>query len=205
MPPLVGSANKCSEQRMRRQRLGLEFRVELTTQKPRMLGRLNDFHVGAVRRAPGDTQTRRYERLLVITVEFVSVAVALANLKHAVGPVRGRARFEPARPRTQAHRAPHFVHAKQFAELIDDPMWRLRIKFGAVGLWQPADVARVLNGGALHAEANAKERHLAIAGVVDSVHHPGNAALSEAPGHEDAVYVTEPALGSLKRVDFLGF
>src|SRR5262249_49418984 len=117
----------------------------------------------------------------------------------------GRARFEPARPRTKAHCAPHFVYAKQFAELIDDPMRRLRIKFGAVGLWQPADVARVLNGGALHAEANAKERHLAIAGVLDGVHHPGNAALSEAPGHEDAIYVTEPALGSLKRVDFLGF
>ncbi len=46
------------EQRVRFQRLGFEFRMELAAKKPRMVGRLDDLDVILVGRAPGDAQTR---------------------------------------------------------------------------------------------------------------------------------------------------
>src|SRR4051812_15333000 len=47
---LVGCADEATEQRMRLQRLRLEFRMELTADKERVLGDLDHFDVGAVRR-----------------------------------------------------------------------------------------------------------------------------------------------------------
>src|SRR5580693_398749 len=45
------------EQRMRGERLGLEFGMELATEKPRMIWRFHNFDVDAVRRTAGDAET----------------------------------------------------------------------------------------------------------------------------------------------------
>src|SRR5579864_1602670 len=59
-----------SKQRMRLQRLGFEFRMELASQKPRMLGRLDNLHIIFVRRASGNFQSRSDQRFLEVAVEF---------------------------------------------------------------------------------------------------------------------------------------
>jgi len=51
---LAGRADERGEQRMRFQRRGLELRMELAAQEPRVVGDFHDFHVDAIRRAAGD-------------------------------------------------------------------------------------------------------------------------------------------------------
>ena len=74
-----GGADECGEERMRFEGLGFEFGVELAAEKPWMLGRLDDLDVIFVGRAAGDEQAGVRESFLVVAVEFVAVAVALAD------------------------------------------------------------------------------------------------------------------------------
>ena len=65
--------------------------------------------------------------------------------------------------------------------------WRGGVELAGVGVFQPADIARELDAGRLHAEADAEVRHLLFARVADGVEHAFDAALAEAAGDEDAV------------------
>src|SRR5208282_5144789 len=56
-----------------------------------------------------------------------------------------------------------------------------------------------------HAEADAEEGNLVLAGELDGVDHALNAALAEAAGNQDAVVIFEALLRGFKRVDLLGF
>ncbi len=93
----------------------------------------------------------------------------------------------------------------KFAQFIDDAMRRLRIEFGAVGLFQAGHVARVFDGGALHAEANPKERNVMFAGVLNGVHHALNSALAESAGNQNAVVPAQARCGGFRGIDFLRF
>ena len=53
---LVGRLDEAGEQRMRAQRLGLELRMELHRQEPRMAGQLDDLDELAVERPADDAQ-----------------------------------------------------------------------------------------------------------------------------------------------------
>ena len=88
---LACGSYKRGEQRMRRQRFGLELGVKLAAQKPWMIGYFDDFHVGAVRCAARDPQAGSGQALFVIAVEFVTVAVSFADLRGAVSTLRERA------------------------------------------------------------------------------------------------------------------
>jgi hypothetical protein len=81
-------------------------------------------------------------RLFVFAVEFVTMAVALADLVLAIGFVRQRVRLHLAGPRAQPHGAAQLFHAAQLAQLVDHAMRRRRIELARVGLLQAADVAR---------------------------------------------------------------
>ena len=57
MAILDASANERGEQRMWCERLGFKFGMELASEEPGMVGSLDDFHVHAVGRASGDTES----------------------------------------------------------------------------------------------------------------------------------------------------
>ena len=76
------------------------------------------------------------------------------------------------------------------------------VELAGVGLREAADVARELDAGGLHAEADAEVRDVVFAGVADGVEHALDAALAEAAGDEDAVEAGE--LGGVV-VDFEAF
>jgi hypothetical protein len=73
---------------MWRERFGFEFGMELAAEKPGMVRGLDDFDVLVIGRAAGNAQARAYQFLLEIAVEFVAVAVALADINRAVGSLR---------------------------------------------------------------------------------------------------------------------
>ena len=86
---------------------------------------------------------------------------------------------------------------------IDDRERRVRVELGGVRVREPDDVAGELDGGALHAEADAEERRARLARVA----HGGDLALdrarAEAAGDQDPVDAAE-ALLRLGRAEALG-
>src|SRR5207302_3537833 len=121
---------------MRLERLGYKLRMELTPEEPRMIGCLYNLHIILIRRASGNFQSRGHQRFLEVAVEFVAMAVAFADSQLAVSLVREGSWLEFARPRTQPHRATHFVHSQQFAQFVNHTVRRLRIELRAVRLFQ---------------------------------------------------------------------
>ena len=85
MPMREGRADERMEERVRRERLRFEFRMELASQKPRVVRGLDNLHVLAVGRSSGDAESGVGQRLFVFAVEFVAVAVAFADIGCAVG------------------------------------------------------------------------------------------------------------------------
>ena len=76
---LVAGLDERAEERMRLERLGLEFGMELAAEEEGMVGNLDDLDVGAVGRGAGDAHAGAGEQRFVFAVEFVAMAVALAD------------------------------------------------------------------------------------------------------------------------------
>ena len=131
-----------------------------------------------------------------LAVEFVAVAVALADLGRAVR-LRARSCPRPAgRIRAQPHGAAQFVHALQLAQLVDHAVRRGRIELGGVGVFEAAHVARELDHHRLHAQADAEVRHLVLAREADGVDHALDAALAESARDQNAVVASAAAARS---------
>src|SRR6266511_1775944 len=191
---LVARLDEADEERMRLQRLALELRVELAGEEVGMLRQLDDLDVGAVGRASRDAQSGAGEQLLIFAVELVAVAMALADFGAAVGLDGVEAGLELAVPCAQAHGAAQLFHPTQLAQFVDHAVRRCGIELAGVGLFEPADVARELDAGGLHAKTYTKVGHVVFSREADAVEHPADAALAEAAGHKDAVIAGELAL-----------
>src|SRR5215472_15228583 len=95
-----GSADECREQRMRRERLRLELRMELASQEPRMVRRFDNFHINAIGSFAADFESSSRERRLVIAIEFVAMAMALGNLGGLIRARGKRTLLQFAGPRS---------------------------------------------------------------------------------------------------------
>ena len=73
--------NKFSEQRVRISRPGLEFRMELHANEPRMdfLRKLNDFYQSAIWQSTTDNKTVVNKLFSQIIVNFITVTMTLMN------------------------------------------------------------------------------------------------------------------------------
>src|SRR5581483_6558461 len=184
------------EERMRPRRLRLELRVELHGEVPRVARQFGDLDELAVRRASGDAHPLLVERFLVHAVELVAVAVPLVDQRRAVHFLRERSRRQLAGVRAEAHRPAEIVDAEEIAQLVDHFCARIRVDFGGVGVGEPRDVARVLDGRPLEAVTDAEVGDLPLARDLRRLHHPARAAVAEAAGHEDAVRAVEQAIAA---------
>src|SRR5688572_7170486 len=153
------SADKRREQRMRLERLGFEFRMELTPEIPRVVRDLADFDIHPIGRLTGQPQAFRCEDRFEFAVELVAMPVALANLWYAVGLARETPFGQLARVGAEPHRAAELIHALQFAQFVYDPLRCRLIEFGRVCLLHPAYVASEFDHHGLHPETDAKVRY----------------------------------------------
>src|SRR5581483_10695258 len=87
-PAAVARFDEARKQRMRMERLRLEFRMELHREVPRMVGQLGDLDELAVGRAARNPKAVLDERPLVQAVELVAVAMPLVNEGRAVNALR---------------------------------------------------------------------------------------------------------------------
>src|SRR5579862_2769867 len=84
---LDGRADKGREKRMRFERLGFEFRMELAAEEPWMVGCFDDLDVVLVGSAARDAEAGGRQDFFVVAIEFVAMAVTLADFELAVGAI----------------------------------------------------------------------------------------------------------------------
>src|SRR3954465_6743843 len=113
---------------MRLKRLRLELGMELATDEVRMIRQFHHFHVSSVRRGSGEAKTGSDHRLFIFAVELVAMPVPLTNLERSVNTVRQSIGLNLARPCTEPHGSAQLFHAAQFAELVNHPVRRRRVK-----------------------------------------------------------------------------
>ncbi len=202
------------EERMAVPRGGLELGVELHADEPRMhLARqLDDLGELFALRERGDDEARAAELVEVVHVRLVAVAVALGD-NVAVDLVRQRARGDVGALRAQAHGAAQVgglaarldgaVGILPLGDQRDHGVRRGGVELSAVGVLEARHMACVLDGGHLHAQADAQVGYLLLAGVARRADLAFHAARAEAAGHEDGV-VPGQLLGRVGRADGLG-
>src|SRR5215472_15067164 len=172
---------------MRLERFGFELGMELTADKVGMVGQFHHLDVGSVGGRTRNSQPARDERFLVFTIEFVAVAVALADLRLTVNLVGEGAGLDFAGPGTETHGTAKFFDTAQLAQFVDHSMGSGGIKLAGVGVRESADVAGELDASGLHTEANAKVRNLLFAGIADGNQHAFDSAFAETAGNQDPV------------------
>src|SRR5439155_17517908 len=79
-----------------------------------------------------DAQSGARQNGLVLAIEFVAVAVALADLQLSVGLVGERAGLEFASPRPEPHGAAQFVNSPQLAQLVDHAVRCGRVELAGI-------------------------------------------------------------------------
>src|SRR5580704_13200083 len=87
---LEACANEGGKKRMRGKRLRFEFRMKLAANEPRMIGHFDNFDIHAIGCPAGNAESGARERLLVLAIKFVAMAVALGDFERAVSLMRKR-------------------------------------------------------------------------------------------------------------------
>src|SRR4030042_717791 len=113
--------------------------------------------------------------------------MALRDPERAIGLMSKGTLDKVAAILAQPHRPAHVAIPVQLAPADDDLVRGVRRELRAVGFLQPGERARVLDRSALHAQADAEEGDLVLAGVRDGPDLALDPPLAEAAGAEEAV------------------
>ncbi|CDN42609.1 Uncharacterized protein BN871_BO_00110 [Paenibacillus sp. P22] len=188
---LKRGVHKTAEQSLRTVRTGGEFGMELNGQEPRMIRQLDHFHKPSVRGSSGNAQSGFFNRLAVLVVELVPMAVALVD-KLVIVRLRGQRAFRQlAWIEAKPHRAAHILDVLLLGEQIDDRIRRRRVDLGAVGSLHADDVPGIFDDGNLHAETDAEERNALLARITDRRDLAFDSPVPEAAGHQNAVHALQ--------------
>src|SRR5688500_11983720 len=158
--------------------------MELDSDEPGMVGPLDDLWQLAVGRHARKDKSALFERLAIMDVDLVAMAVALADVGRPIllGDLAVMAQF--CSVGAQSHRAAHVGVRATFLQPFgthpfgDQANHRLAglAELGGRGLADPCGISRAFDAGHLHSKANAEEGHLALACET----HAGDLALAAA-------------------------
>src|SRR6202035_5819853 len=129
------------------------------------------------------------QSLLILTIELITMPMPLADLKLAINSMRQSSRFDFASPRPQPHGPAEFLHATQFAQLVNHPMRSRRIELARISIGQSANVASKLDASSLHPQTNSKVRNLVFPRIANRNQHSFNAAHAKAPRHQNLIVI----------------
>ena len=90
----------------------------------------------------------------------------------------------------QAHGATHILHIQLLRHQIDNGMSAFRSKFRAIGISHTANVAGKLNHSTLHTQANAEERNLLFASILNGLNFAFDTTVTKATGYQDAIHAS---------------
>ena len=184
-------------------RARLELGVVLRGHEERVIGQLDDLDQAVVRRRPAEHEAVVLEAPAQQVVDLVAVAVALVDHGLVVGRAGTGRVVELHRVGAEAHRPAHLVDLLLLRQQVDHRERRLGVELGGVGAVHADDVAREVDHGELHPEADTEERDLALARDPRRVDLALDAANAEAAGDQDAVGLLQQ-LATLLVVERLG-
>src|SRR5947208_2243387 len=113
--------------------------------------------------------------------------MSLRDLGLAIGFDRSRALSEHARIGTEAHRAAFGRNRTLLIHESDHRILGLRVDFGRIRPRHPANAARELDHGELHAEADPEKWHPPLTRVANGRDLSLGAAGSKSGRHQDAI------------------
>src|SRR3989454_3630698 len=186
-----------AEERMGLPRARAEFRVELPGHEPWVIGQLDDLHELLVGPDARDPEAALLERVEVVVVDLVAMAVPLPDGALPVGLGSGAALAEHDGVEPEAHGAALVLDGPLLGQEVDHVVARRGVELRRVGVREAGDMPRELDDGALHPQADAEVRHASLPGVTDGLDLPFDAAVPETAGHEDAVEPRHVALEPL--------
>src|SRR5438874_1973185 len=105
-----GRRDESREERMRSRGPGLELRMKLTSDEPRMRRILDDLDQLSVRTHAAQPQSMLDELVAVLVRHLVAVPMPLADLGNTVHFSHLRSARQPRRIRAEPHRAAHVGH-----------------------------------------------------------------------------------------------
>ena len=172
--------------------------MKLRTDEEGVFFDFDRFHQQAVRRSAGDDEAGLAQALAVGVVEFVAVAVALADFGAAVGAAAEGPVGQVARPGAEPHGGAElflFHQAFLLGHDVDDRLRRLGVDFRGVGALHSGDVPREFYHRELHPVTQPEERLAMFAAPADSRDLALDAARTETARHDDAVVFRQFAHG----------
>src|SRR6266851_2460610 len=192
-------AHKGGKERVRLERFRFELGMELHADKPRMIGEFDNFRQHSVRRHARKRQPRRLPTWPIADVDFIAMAMPLADSGSAVDLRNPAVRREygfvgdkPHRPAEIPRRLPPFngIAAHPLGHQPDHRMLA-RPKLRRASAGQPCQIARRFDHRHVHAKADAEIGHMALAGETRGFDHSRGAALAESAGNENTVNIVE--------------
>ena len=146
-------AEKSREQWVRAVGTALELRMVLHADVERQRCQLHRFHKAAVRRQAAECQPRFRQRLAVVVVELVAVAVALGDLRCAIAARHSGTRRDRAGIAAETERAAFVNLVALPRHEVDDLAAAQLVKLAGVGVGESRDVPRELDHRDLHSKA----------------------------------------------------
>ena len=151
-----------------------------------MLRQIHNLHQPAVGGQARQAEARGLQGLPVLVVELVAVAVALGDLRPAVGGGhRALGLGDAAGIGPQAHGAPLGGDIPLVGHQVDHRIGGVG-QLAGVGAGQPRPVAGELHHRHLHAQADAEEGHPVLPGPADGRDHALHPPAAEAAGDDHA-------------------
>src|SRR6266851_6595546 len=171
--------------------------MELDADEPGMVVVFDDLRQHAVGRHAAEAHAALLEPALVVGVDLVAVAVALRDFARPIDVGDAGAALEQRRIGAEPHGAAEIAIPRASLQLVAleplghqaDHRLARRAELARVRLLDAAEIARRLDHGHLHAEADAEIWHRALARELRRADLALRAALAESAGHQDAVDV----------------
>src|SRR4051794_28827548 len=169
--------------------------MELDTNEPRVLRPFDNFGQLPVGRHTGEDQSCFLERIAIVDVDFVAMAMTLAYLVRAVKRAGTAVAVKLGGISAKTHRAAEISARRALLEaLLAHPLsdhadngFRRVTELCRRCLRNAGEVPRAFDARHLHAKTNTEEGDFAFARELDACDLAFAAALTEAARHEDAV------------------
>lgn len=171
------------EERVGGIRLGLEFRMVLTGEEPRVIRKFYHFHKISLGGRAGDDKPSFFHRFPVGHVELIPMPVAFEDFRFPIDLVDERVLPEDGRAGAQAHGGTFICYVLLFLKDADHRVRCSGVKLRAIRGFQPTDVPRKFDRGHLHAKAEPEEWGPGLPRVAHGLDLALNTPVSEPPRH----------------------
>ena len=165
--------------------------MELTPDKPRMSLNFDHLDQRTIRGKSAKVQSVFDERVAILVVDFVAVAMSLTDLGDTVDLGSESSGPQSTWIGAESHRAAHIGDVLLILHQGNHRVAAFGRKLAGMTVLQTDHVARELDDRRLHPKTDPEEWKSRFTSVANCLEHPFHAAHPEAAGNENAVKISE--------------